>query len=102
MAPKVIASEIMNSHITNFLCGMAKAGASRTTIAGLPAAKLAWFTMPPEWFPSSFRRHSLNAERARLRPQFGKTFVDQMSGLRSLRPLVYRILQISGSFAADR
>src|SRR6266568_2216388 len=51
MAPKVIASEMMNSHITNFLCGIAKAGASRSSSSGeFPTVRCASLKVPPESF----------------------------------------------------
>src|SRR5581483_6819252 len=62
MAPKVTASEMMNNHITNFLCGMANAGASRSSWTRTPvgAANLTFasLTVPPERLRSHFNLRS--------------------------------------------
>src|SRR5437660_1502924 len=50
MAAKVTASEMMKSHITSFLEGMAKGDASRIPGACAPNGKFASLTVPPAGF----------------------------------------------------
>src|ERR1700739_3789287 len=60
MAAKVTASEMMKSHITSFLEGMANGDASRIPDAGAPNGKFASLTEPPAEFIDKLLKNSFS------------------------------------------